>query len=389
MALDKLSKLVGSPGGGNRRPAGAGERAIGAAAVEIAGGAGLDVHAAVPGMVDDPHLRLAGAEEMIRQFHATTERLVESNLLAADEQEAKARTAYDYLSQYSHFQKGTRKPTANEFAEAIKRYPKMQYQSQLSRSMAGVYHALRKVLAEQLTALSAARQRLEVASPSNPAVETDAVPERPLGSRQLMPPGCTGVGQAVEWFLGTLTEADYKEIDHRIQLSIEPKYGTVFQACLNSTSGCEDVLRAVYEETRLHLDAKLDAGNFASMFTEKHHTPQAAERALADVFHEAEPSWVGVGPWTADEVAGVGCPAGQEGEVLRELTRRAIPVAGLPFAECPDALMVYREWPGVPVTALPHAGAVGITAFHEAAEAQQCSPHARVDIELWTEIDAP
>ena len=119
VALDKLTKLIGVPGSSTRRPAGAGERAIGAAAVEIAGGSGLDLHAAVPGLVDDPHLRLAGAEEMIRQFHATTERLVESNMLAAEEQEAKAKTAYDYLSQYTHFQKGTRKPTANEFSEAL------------------------------------------------------------------------------------------------------------------------------------------------------------------------------------------------------------------------------------------------------------------------------
>ena len=89
-----------------------------------------------------------------------------------------------------------------------------------------------------------------------------------------MPPGCNGVGQAVEWFLGTLTEADYNEIDHRIQLWIEPKYGTVFQACLNSTTGPDDVLRAVYEETRLHLDSRLGAGDFAAMFTERHHTPQ-------------------------------------------------------------------------------------------------------------------
>jgi hypothetical protein len=148
------------------------------------------------------------------------------------------------------------------------------------------------------------------------------------------------------------------------------------------------VLRAVYEETRLHLEAKLGAGDFAAMFTERHHTPRAAEKALSEVFHEAEPGWVGAGPWTANEVTLAGCPSGTEGEALREMARRAIPVAGLPFAECPDALSIYREWPGVPVTALPHAGAVGITAFREASDAQQCSPHARIDIEMWTEIDA-
>ena len=246
-------------------------------------------------------------------------------MLEADEQEAKAKTAYDFLSQYCHFQKGTRKPTANEFTEALERYPKMQYQAQLSRSLGGVYHALKKVLAEQLAAVSAARQRLEVAGPSNPAVEPEAVPERPLASRQLMPPGCSGVGQAVEWFIGTLTEGDFNEIDHRVQMWIEPKYGTVFQACLNSMSGPDDVLRAVYEETRLHLEAKLGAGDFAAMFTERHHTPRAAEKALSEVFHEAEPGWVGAGPWTANEVTLAGCPSGEEGEEgedLREMVRR-------------------------------------------------------------------
>ena len=296
VALDRVAKMIGVPGSGTRRPAGACERAIGAAAVEIASGAGLDLHAEVPGLVDDPKFRLSGAEEMLRQFHATTDRLVERKLLEADEQEAKAKTAYDFLSQYCHFQKGTRKPTANEFTEALKRYPKMQYQAQLSRSLGGVYHALKKVLAEQLAAVSAARQRLEVAGPSNPAVEPEAVPERPLDSRQLMPPGCSGVGQAVEWFIGTLTEGDFNEIDHRVQMWIEPKYGTVFQACLNSMSGPDDVLRAVYEETRLHLEAKLGAGDFAAMFTERHHTPRAAEKALSEVFHEAEPGWVARGP---------------------------------------------------------------------------------------------
>jgi hypothetical protein len=385
VALDRLAKLIGVPGAG-RRQAGAAERAVAAAAVEIAGGSGLDLHAAVPELVDDPQFRIAGAEQMIRQFHATTERLVETHLLAAEEQERKARTAYDLLAHYAHHT-SPRKPTTTEFTEALKQYAKQQYLAVTSRHLAAVYHALRKVLAEQLANVSAARQKLEEANRSSPAVEATA-PDRPAGPRQLLPPGCVGTTQAVEWFLGTVTEADLNEIDHRIQLWIEPKYGTVYQACLNSTGGPDDVLRAVYEESRLHLDAKFGPADFARLFAERFRSPQAAEKGLAETFHEAEPKWVGNGPWVEAEVTVVGCPDGKDGEGLRELARRAIPVAGLPFAPSPDGVTVYREWPGVPVAALPHAGPDGATAFQEAADAQQCTPHSRVDVELWTEIDA-
>jgi hypothetical protein len=279
------------------------------------------------------------------------------------------------------------KPTAVELTEALKLLPRAQIQAYTARAIAAVYQPIRKVLAEQLAAISSARQQLEVANQSTPSIDT--TPERPPGKGQLMPPGCNGVGQAVELFLGMMTDADLNEIDHRVQAWIEPKYGTVFQACLHSTTGPEDILKAVYEESRAHIDAKLSATDFAAMFLERHHTPEAAERALAESFHDAEPAWVGSGPWRGSEVAVVGCPSGEEGKGLRELAQRAIPVAGLPFASSADALTVYREWPGVPVAALPHAGSIGVTSFREAAEEQQCTPHSRVDVEIWAEIDAP
>jgi hypothetical protein len=282
-----------------------------------------------------------------------------------------------------------RKPTAAEFADAVKQYPKAQFEAILARHMAIVYNALTEVLTQQLADVSAARARLEAQNQSTPQVAPVHSPDIPPGNRQLMPPGCTVIAEVIERFLGTINDGDLNEIDRRVQMAIEPKYGTVFQACLNSITGSEDVQKAVYEESRAHLDARLGAADFASMFAERYRTPQAAEKALEQTFHEAEPTWVGSGRWVSGQLTVVGCPAGGAGEPLRELSRRAIPVAGLPFADMPDDLTVYREWPGVPLSALPHAGAVGITAFHQAGDAQQCTPHSRVDVTVWTEIDAP
>ena len=75
----------------------------------------------------------------------------------------------------------------------------------------------------------------------------------------------------------------------------------------------------------------------------------------------------------------VACPSGPGGEPLRELARRAIPVAGLPIADSRDALTVYREWPTVPLNALPHLGPAAVAAYASLPESQQCTPHARLE----------
>ena len=385
VALERLMKLLGPPTTAPRRSPSTIEQALAEAAAEVGAGCALDVHALVPTLVDDPQHRLAGAEDMLRQFSATSERLIDRYLVSAGELDAKAKAAFDSIASYAHFKKGMRKPTGAEFGEAIQKYPRTRLQALLHRRMAGVYHAVREVVGAQLTDVTAARQRLENANQSSPRIDA---PEIPPGSRQLMPPGCAGVADAVERFLQGVTEGDLNEIDRRVQMAIEPNYGTVFQACLNSMTGSEDVLAALFEETRAHLDASLGTANLAGMFAERYRTPETAERVIEQTFQEAEPAWVGNGSWRVGEVAVLGCPAGSDGEPLRELARRAIPVAGLPFANMPDDLTVYREWPAIPAGVLPHTGAAAIKAYRTAAESQQCSPHARLDVTAWADVDA-
>jgi hypothetical protein len=117
------------------------------------------------------------------------------------------------------------------------------------------------------------------------------------------------------------------------------------------------------------------------------YLPQQAERAIVQAYQEAEPAWVGDGPWAAIEVAVVACPGGA-GEALRELARRAIPVMGLPVVDSRDDLTVYREWPVVPLAALPILGPAAAAAYAALPETSQCTPHARLDVTAWLDVDA-
>jgi hypothetical protein len=324
---------------------------------------------------------------LLRQFLATTDRLMERFLQSATELDVKAQIGFECVSQYAHFQKGMRKPSATEFAEALRQYPRARFQALTFRQLVGIYQTVRDTLTSQMLDVSSARQRLEAASNlPDPPSEANEIP---AGNRRLMPPGCVGVADAVERFLGVLTDDDMAEIERRIQATIEPDLGGVFQACMNSATGPEDVVAAVYEESRAHLDTRLGEVDLAGMFAERYRTSQQAERAIEQTYQEAEPAWIGNGPWVGGEVAIVACPGGPGGEPLRELARRAIPVAGLPIADSRDNLMVYREWPAVPLAALPHLGAAAVAAYAALPETQQCTPHARLDVTQWVDVDAP
>lgn len=382
LALDRLVKLLGPPASPAKRPPTVVEQALADATAAAGQGFAADIRALVPNLADDSDYRLAGVEELLRQFLATTDRLRERFALSVAELDSKAQAGFECLSQYVHFQKTMRKPSAGEFAEAIRHYPRARFQALMFRSLLPLYQAVRDALTSALVDVSAARQRLEAAAnvPDPPEVVPPA--------RRLMPPGCSNLADAADRFLAVLTEADLTEIDRRVQRVIEPVHGGLLQACSNSATGTEVVVAALYEEARAHLDARLGEVDLAAMFAERFGPQQQVERVIEQTYQNAEPAWIGVGPWEAGEVAVLGCPAGAGGEPLRELARRAVPVPGLPIADLPDDLVFYREWPGVPLAALPHLGPSAAAAYRALPDAQQCTPHARLDVTIWKDVVA-
>jgi serine/threonine protein kinase len=380
VAVDRLVKLLGPPASPAKRQPGDVEIAVAEAAVCAAEGLATDLRALGPALVEDVQFRIAGADDVVRQLLATTDRLLEKSIQSVTDLDAKAVAGFECIAQYAHFQKGMRKPTAVEFTEAVKQYPRARFQSLLTRQVIEVYRTVRAVLAEQLAELSAARQRMEAVAK---AIEPTEEPELHGGPRRLMPPGCASVTDAVYRFLGVLTDADLAEVDRRVQAVVEPE-GGLYHACAASQTGPEAVAGVVLEEARAYLDARLGDVDLAAMFADRFRSKQLAERAIGQAYSEAEPGWVGPGPWSASEVTVLAAPAGE----LREFARRSIPVAGLPVADSRDNLTVYREYPCVPLTAVPHLGPAAAAAYQGLPESNQCTPHCRLDVTMWTDVDA-
>ena len=384
VALDRLNKLIGPPASSVKRPPTAVEEAVTKAATAAGTSFALDLHNLLPVLADDPQFRLAGTEELYRQFITNADRLIDKFMQQAVELDAKAVAGYECLTQYAHFQKGMRKPTAAELTDALRQYPRARFQALTFRQLVAVYQPVREALGGQLADVAVARQRMATIATAVPEDEPDTAP---VSLRKLMPPGCATVGDAVERFLNVLTDEDLNEIDRRVASALEPEAGGLLRVCLG-TGGVAGVVATVFEESRAHLDARLGEVGLATMFAERFRTAQHAERAIEQAYQEAEPAWVGHGPWAGSEVAVLACPGGAAGEALREVARRAIPIAGLPVADSRDDLTIYREWPAVPLAALPHLGPAAAAAYSALPETGHCSAHARLDVTQWLDVDA-
>ncbi|MBA4190999.1 MAG: hypothetical protein C0467_23690 [Planctomycetaceae bacterium] len=386
VAIDKMVRLLGPPATVMKQAPTAVEQALNKTVHDTGTAFVAEIHKLIPALVNDSQFRLAGTEEMLRQFLTTNDRFLAQYQKAAIEFDTKAQTGFERVSQYAHFHQKTQKLTAAEFGEAIKGFPRARFQALISRATVAIYQTLRESLAAKLADVKKARTRLETAA----QVPNQSIEVRDTllgGGPKLLPPGCDSVGAAVLRFIGVLNDADMVEIDRRIHKAVTPAFGGVLQACLSSLTGPEDVVGAIYEETRAYLDMRLGRVDMALMFAERYRTPGQAEQAISQVYQNAEPAWIGIGPWAASEVTVIGCLCGPGGDSLHEVIQRAIPVPGLVIADTPDDLLVYREWPTVPLGVLTQFGPAATAAYQSFVDSPQGTVHSRLDVIRWLGVD--
>lgn len=385
LALNSLLKLLGSPVQPPKRDWTPGESAVLEATKAAAEGYAVELSVLGRSLAENPQFRFAGAEEVLRQFLATTDRLLIQHLEQATDGDAKAMSSFEALVHYTHLQRGMRKPQPAEFTETLRQFPRTRFRAFLDRRLAEIYRSVRDALARQLTGVLESKNRLEAAvaldPESNPA-------ERPAGPRRLLPPGCLNIQDTVDRFLAVVQEEDVLEIDRRVQSALEPEIGGLFQACYQSATGAEEAIRVLREETRAFLDSRLGEVDLGAMFAERFRSRQVAEAGVNQAYAESAPAWIGNGPWAANEIVVASAPGGEPGQAIRELLLRAISLPDMPIAESRDDVTILREYPSVPISALPHLGPAGVSAYRTLPETHQCSLHSRLDVTQWADIDA-
>ena len=387
--VDHWQQLLGRPAGPTgvaaARSAGRLADPITAAADDLFGAVRADLGALFPALIETPHFRLAGTEEAIRQVISLIDRARAKCDQTAAAEAAAATAALDQLVAYGHHHKGHRKPAAGEFADAVRTYPAGQLKQLGARAAGRVYRKLKDVLVALLAEVTGCRQRVEVCLPDL-AAAADA-PAPPAAPAELLPPGCATTEDAAQAFLRSLTDDDLTDLDGAVQDGLERRFGGLYQACLNSTDGPAGLLAVIREQTRHFLDRRLGEVDMAAMLFARFGGPEGTAAELARVYAAAEPTLLGSGPWTQTGLTVYAGPAGAGGDPVRAVAADVLPAAAHD-APAADEVTVYREYPDIPLAALPQFGPQWAAAYRAYPDTQQTTAHARLDITRWADIDS-
>lgn len=380
--LVQWQNYIGHPAGSTTRPETVIEDALRITASDLALAAQAELSAAVPRLIDDPAFRLAGAEEAARQLIADINRMASALNSQADELDAKSIKYYELLTAHAH---GTSRVQAAALLEGLREYPHLRFLAVIARRAARTYFAFKEGLTLVKNDVANCRQRL-LSFKTALLGENECFRIGP-GSRQVMPFGCASIEEASKRYLDVLTDHDLQEMEACVQKGIEEAYGGLYEACLNTSEGASGLLAVLRDQTRGYLNQRLGNVDLAAMFEQKFGSPQSVVDAFRGAHEEARPALIEPGPWSRDAVTIFAAPFGETGDPLREAAEIAMPDESVVFADSPDETLFYREYPHVPLAALPHFGPAWQAAYASAFDTLGYSPHTRMDVAQWLSID--
>ena len=382
-ALLRFTQLLGVPRESPNRQNTAVEDALIAGAADIRARSGEELNSLLPALMDTPAFRFAGTEDAVRHLLKGVAGAVEKLQKGIPPLEVAASASYERVVASLHPQRGLKQATAPELAEAIRQFPTAWFQVLVDRRVLSIYRHLQKILQSRLAEVTVCRVKAQENLMQLVAESETLAP--PVRADDLLPVGCTSIEDAAQRFLKVLTDDDLSDLEHRVQREISKEFGGLYEACMNS-AGAESLLRILRYATRAYLDDRLGDVDFAGMLKQKYTSKSAFGQAIAKTYREAEPKLVSGGMWARSEVAIFGAPAGAGGDAIAQQAAPLLPPNATVVAATDEAVF-YREYSNVPLAALPQLGPVWSATYHCAADLFQTSPHVRLDITMWRQVD--
>jgi hypothetical protein len=388
-------------------------------------------------LIEQPALRLAGAEEAIRQVTALIESALQSVEQLARELTQRAAQAYEGLqallkdlqaapagrtaaprrSGLAAWWGGADEGPAPQPAELLRSYAKGRSQGLLLERVASVYVSLRGQLSDQVREVGYCRNRLAdlcklwdgAAKDGKPAADRPGAPAAPGSGlpasladsfgRSILPTGCATPEDAVRRLLEGVNAEELDQLDQRLQGQIREQFTALVHVCLNSVP-LKTFAAALAQETEAFLAGKLAGLNVLDMFTAQAGDGTGGATRLAEEIaaglHAAKPdlgSLVSSRFARSTEAVLLAAPAeppASEGGPprFRDLVRQALPNQKLVITDAQEGtaaneVLFYREELGLTLSDLKLLGPLGRESYRQMNSLEHFTPHTRIDITEW------
>ena len=382
--LTKLQQIVGMPDERSmQRTVGTIEQKLDEAADAIARDFAPKVTRLATTLLEHPDYRLVGAEVVVEQLQKLIDTTLRQYEPMAVSLGAQAIDAHAQIHAFLNAERGQRKPAPAELGEAVRTYPTWRYQNLILRQACRVYSSFKTHLADQLRELQFCRQRLEDITTRFKKDQQEVLPP---ADRILLPRGVDSVDIAVNSLEASITKDDLRVFDKKLQTQIEREFNALFNVCLSSVSMLGNLHQTIEDQAKGFLSDRLSQGGVDQMFMSRFSTSTTAAEAIMRLHEQAIPPVKLFGPERSETVILAG-PSGEAGQHLKQLGEYAIPSQPIIYVAVQDEIAVYREYPNVPLTALPQLGPIAEDAYNAALDAQGGSPHSRCDVPTWEDVE--
>jgi hypothetical protein len=153
--------------------------------------------------------------------------------------------------------------------------------------------------------------------------------------------------------------------------------------CLSSANLLQDLEIAMQQEVEGFVSERLACHDVAALYLEGEERELQAPQELITAYDEAVPELAGSLGGQNAELCVLGTPPGSAGERIRELTRKQLPDVPFVDAATQDDILLYREFPHLPLASLAQLGSAARQAYVQVCGAEHYTAHSRTDIVDW------
>jgi serine/threonine protein kinase len=384
VVFDQILKVVGKPDCENDSQPGTIQAPLSACYEQLVKEAEGHVALMVATFIEVPQYRLPAAEEVVRQLADKLKHQVDVLEPVRSDLDKEVRALFSRLFQAigslgaSSGFSVRRSSLTVEIVELMRVYPRKRLQLHVLDRVLSIYRRLLGNAPEYLREIGFCRSTLaDLHAALTQLAPVDTAAAGP--GKLILPDGCKNLDDAADQFLAGLAPEDLLSFEQRLQKETSKKFRGLGSVCLKPTEKLAAFRELLLTRSREFLDGQLDRSDPATIFFRYRSADGSAEPLLGEAFDEAAPELAALAGEPRTELAVLGVPPGPAGEQLQALAAQTLPHAQLIAAPLPDDICFYREYPLVPLTALPQLGDTARDAYQQMLSSDQC-PHARVDV---------
>lgn len=342
-------------------------------------------------LVEEPRLRLPGAQEAVRQVLILLEQLLRHYEPLGADLSARADAAHERLRalvKVQDFGPSGRRPSPLEIelADLLRSYPQWRLQSMIVRRVTAVLTSLRGHLSDQLRELGFLRVRLAELVNRLPQ-ETFSIEDAP-DRHLVLPVGCPTLPDALDRLFPEPGPNEILELDERVQARIRERLVSLSHVCLTRVNLINNLVDTLVTESTRHAAERIGQADVVATYLQSQPSVARARNGLEDLFAAAAPT----GATAAEgrpEFALVAVPDSSEHERLASLVLSSAPEARIIPSGSSEEVVFFRELLAPTLADFDAAGPAGRAAYEQMASAPQFPPHARADVARWSPLTGP